>query len=67
MIIHKSNLDPYSKIENIRSKNSERLIIAQLKISSLRNKFDSLVEILHSNLDILLISETKTGSSLSLK
>ena len=67
MIIHKSNLDPYSKIENIRSKNSERLIIAQLKISSLRNKFDSLVEILHSNLDILLISETKTGCSLSLK
>ena len=46
-LTHKSNLDPYANIENIRSKNPNRLIIAQL-IISLRNKFDSLVEILHS-------------------
>ena len=38
-------------------------MIAQLNIISLRYKFDSLVEILHSNVDILLISETKTDSS----
>ena len=30
------NLDPYSNIEKIRSKNSNRLIIAQLNINSLR-------------------------------
>ena len=57
------NLDPYSNMENIRSKNPNRLIIAQLNISSLRYKFDSLVEILHTNVDILLISETKIDSS----
>ena len=62
-LTHKLNLDPYSNIENIRSKNPNRLIIAQLNINSLRYKFDSLVEILHSNVDILLISETKIDSS----
>ena len=50
-------------MENIRSKNPNILIIAQLNISSLRYKFDSLVEILHTNPDILLISETKIDSS----
>ena len=57
-LTHKLNLDPYSNIEKIRSKNPNRLIIAQLNINSLRNKFDSLVEILYSNVDKLLISET---------
>ena len=57
------NLDPPSNIENIRLKNPNRLIIAQLNINSLRYKFDSLVEILHSNVDILLISETKIDFS----
>ena len=32
-------------------------------MNSLGNKLDSVVEILHSNVDILLISETKTDSS----
>ena len=35
------NLDPYSNIENIRSKNPKRLIIAKLNINSLRSKIDS--------------------------
>ena len=39
------------------------MLIAQLNINSLRNKFDSLVRMLHDNLDILLISETKIDSS----
>ena len=62
-LTHELNLDPYSNIENIRSKNPNRLIIAQLIINSQGYKFDSLVEILHSNVDILLISETKIDSS----
>ena len=57
------NLDPSTNIENIRSKNPNRLIIAQLNINSLRYKFDSLVGILCCNADILLISETKIDSS----
>ena len=60
---HELNLDLYSNIENFRSNNPNRLIIAQLNINSLRNKFDSLVETLHSNVDIILISETKIDSS----
>ena len=62
-LTHELNLDPYSNIENIKSKNPNSLIIAQLNINSLRYKFDSLVEILHSNVDILLLSETKMDSS----
>ena len=37
--------------------------MAKLKINSMRKKFDSLVEVLYSNVDILLISETKPDSS----
>ena len=33
-------------------------------MNSLRNKFDSLIETLHSNIDIPLISETKIGFSI---
>ena len=63
MLTQELNLDPHSNIENIRSKNPNRLIIAQLNINYLRYKFESLVQILHSNVDILLISGTKTDSS----
>ena len=55
--------DPFGKLKNTRLKNPNRLIIAQLNINSLCNKFDSLVRMLHNNLDILLISETKIDSS----
>ena len=55
--------DPFEKLKNTRLKNPNRLIIAQLNINSLRHKFDSLVRMLHSNLDILLIFETKIDSS----
>ena len=58
-LTHELNLDPYSNTKNIRPKNPNRLIIAKLNISSLRYKFDSLVEILHCNIDIVLISGTK--------
>ena len=60
------NLDPYSYIENVTSKNPNKLIIIQLNISSLRNKFDSLVKILYRIVDILLISETKINSSFTI-
>ena len=55
--------DPFEKLKNSRLKNPNRLIIAQRNINSLRNKFDSLIRMLHNNLDILLISETKIDSS----
>ena len=43
--------------------NSNRLLIAQLNVSSLRNKFTSLSTMIKNNVDILLISKTKTESS----
>ena len=55
--------DPFEKIKNTRLKNRNRLITVQLNINSLRNIFDSLVRMLHNNLDILFISETKIDSS----
>ena len=50
-------------MENIRRKNINRLIFAQLNINSLRNKFESLQHIINKNVDVLLISETKIDSS----
>ena len=55
--------DPFETLKNTRLKNPNRMIIAQLDINYLRNKFDSLVRMLHNNLGILLICETKIDSS----
>ena len=55
--------DPFEKLKNTRLKNPNRLIIAQLNINSLRNKFDSQVRMLHNKPDKLVISETKIDSS----
>ena len=58
-LYYESNSDPFEKLKNTRLKNPNRFIIAQFNIHSLRSKFDLLVQTLHNNLDILLISETK--------
>ena len=50
--------DPFEKIKNTTLKNPDRLIIAQLNIESLCKEFDSLVKMLHNNLDMLLIFES---------
>ena len=55
--------EPHKALENIRRRNINRLIFAQLNINSLRNKFESLQHIINKNIDVLLISETKTDSS----
>lgn len=44
-------------------KNLHRIIIGQINISSIRNKFDMLWQYCQNNLGILLISETKLDSS----
>ena len=59
-----SNLtNPMEELDNLRLKNPNRLIFAHLNINSVRNKFDLLAEIIKSNIDILMISETKLDSS----
>ena len=55
--------DPSKIIGSLRQKHTNRLIIGQLNINSIRNKFDSLNGILKNNIDVLLLSETKIDSS----
>ena len=57
------SLDPSKVLNDIRQVNCSRLVIAQLSINSLRNKFTSLSTMIKDNVDILLIWETKTDSS----
>ena len=55
--------DPKEILKNLRLKNVNRLICAHLNISSLRNKFASLINIIKNSSDILMISETKLDPS----
>ena len=57
------DIDPVKVLNNIRQKHSNRLVIAQLNINSLRNKFASLSTMIKDYVDLLLISETKIDSS----
>ena len=51
--------DALSALKSIRVKNLKNVIIGQLNINSLRNKFSSLIDLIHGNVDILVITETK--------
>ena len=57
------DIDPVKVLNNIRQKHSNRLVIAQWNINSLRNKFASLATMIKDYVDLLLISETKIDSS----
>ena len=50
-------------LDNLRAKNKNRPIIAQLNINSLRNKFGFLSSHITKYVDILLLSETKLDDS----
>ena len=51
------------KLKSLRNANLNRVIIAQININSIRNKFDALVSGIRGNVDILTISETKIDDS----
>ena len=51
--------DPQSFLKDLRINNINRLIIGQLNINSLRNKFEQLSTMISGNIDMLMISETK--------
>ena len=55
--------DPKETLNKLRLKNVNRLICAQLNITSIRNKFDSLVNIINNNIQVVMISETKLNPS----
>ena len=60
------NYDPFSTLKNIRISFINQLIIGQLNINSIRNKFEALKYIVSGNLDILIITESKLDSSFPL-
>ena len=56
-------VDDFEVLNTINIKNANRLILAQLNINSLRNKFDALTLIIKDKVDILVITETKLDDS----
>ena len=55
-----------NNVANIRSiRNRNKLVVAHLNINSLRLTFDSLVQKITGNVEILMISETKLDNSVS--
>ena len=53
----------FNRLSEIRSRNTNKIIIAELNINSIRNKFEQLVENIDKNVDILLTVETKLDDS----
>ena len=51
------------KLKATRIANINRLMIGHININSIRNKFEMLSNSIKGNLDILMISETKLGST----
>ena len=56
-------LDQCNILKRIRVSNINKLVIAQLNINSLRNKFEDLKIIIRDNIDILIINESKPDDS----
>ena len=57
-----------SRLQTIRKDNFSKLIFARLNINSIRNKFDSLVDVIEDDINInivniLVLSETKVDHS----
>ena len=53
-------------MNTLRLKYPQNPIIAQININSIRNKFETLVSLVTSDIDILMISETKIDESFPL-
>ena len=51
------------KLSILRKRNINKLVVAHFNIYSLRNKFDSLIVQITSNIYILMVSETKLDKS----
>ena len=47
------------KLEDLRLSNVDPVMVAQINVNSIRNKFDALMTGIQNKVDILLISETK--------
>ena len=52
-----------TKLKDIRITNLNRIFISHININSIRSKFKLLVEAVIGNMDILMVTETKTDES----
>ena len=50
------------ELKNLRIENPANPIFAYLNINSIRNKFNDLQEVIKSNIDVVMIAETKTDA-----
>ena len=50
---------PFSEVKTYRLENPKNITIGHLNVSSIRNKFISIEELIKSKLNIFLVSETK--------
>ena len=55
--------DVFNNLKDIRLNNIDRIIIANLNINSISNKFEQLKYIINGNVDILVVTETKIDDS----
>ena len=59
-----ASLDPLSAITNLRLRNVNKVIIGNININSLPNKFEQLKELVIKHIDVLVgITETKLDDS----
>ena len=59
----KNSSHPRLVLENLTLKKNHRLVIGNLNINSISNKFDNLRLIIQGKIEILIITETKADST----
>ena len=57
------NVSTELSLNNLRSQNINRVIIAHININSIRNKFELLSALVMGKIDVLLVSESKIDKS----
>ena len=55
--------NPIDSIRKLKLSNPHKIIPGHLHVNSLRNKFESIVDVIQGTFDIFLVSETKTDES----
>ena len=59
------SLDLLLEIKNLRLRNVNEVVVSNININSLRNKFEHLEELVMKHIDVLVITETKLDDSFS--
>ena len=60
---YKSKGNDINQLKLIRKMNLNKLVLAHSNVSSIRNKFEALIQNVSGEVDLLMISETNVGES----